>query len=297
MAARGMSAAAPATAAWVVVPPFADDKAWRAAVVKAAASAGRRVYDLDATLDAPPVEDPSAVLLTSDAARPMQAGAPAEALAGLMIDSGIRLDPDDDPAALSTDIIRMTDLVGRIALLPPKRIFRRKDFVDGPVEILPKLTLAAPDAVPERRLSPRHRAIADAVTLLDPTIPRAIWSPALFNYNSRVVAGGGLCAPDPTRRPRRLLAGPYIVLPAGRWRATYRLAFDQGGSRARFRVDWGGVEDYLSEEFRPGRAGVFEVVQDYVWTSPGPAEIRLILLEGVFDGQVVFSDAEISRVG
>lgn len=282
------------TASWVVVPPFRHDLAWRAAVVRAAEAAGRHVYDIDATPEVAPVGDPDAVLLTSDAFRPLQAGAPAEAVAGLMIEPSIRINPDEDPESLPQDIRLLTDLMGRMAALPPERIFRQRDFISGAVEILPKLTLSPPPAVHAPALSPRHQALTNAVALLDPASPEAIWAPELFNYNSRMGAGGGEL--DITGRPRCLLAGPYIVLPAGRWRATYKLKFDQRGSRARFRVDWGGVEDFLSEEFVPGRAGVFEIIQEYTWLTPSPAEVRVILLEGMFDGQMVFSGAEISRV-
>lgn len=283
-------------ASWVVVPPFRHDAAWRTAIVKAATSAGRHVYDMDAAPELAPVGDPNAVLLTCDASRPIQAGAPAEAVAGLMIEPGIRIDPEEDPNSLPQDIRLTTDLMSRVAMLQQDRIFRRKDFASGPVEILPQLILTPPPTVGEPVLSPRQQALTDAVALFDPASPKATWSPALFNYNSRRAAGGGFGELDLTGRPRCLLAGPYIVLPMGRWRATYRLTFDQGGSRARFRVDWGGVESFSSEEFVPGRAGAFELVQEYVWSSRAPAEIRVILLEGVFDGNVTFSGAEVSRV-
>lgn len=288
---------ASATAPWVVVPPFRHDAAWRAAVVEAAEAAGRRVYDLDVAPEVAPMGDAGAVLLTSDASLPVQAGAPAETVAGLMIGPGIRLDPNEDPDAPPQDIRVLTDLVGRMAILPPERIFRRRDFVAGAVEILPGLTLTPPPAVPEPPLSPRLQALTDAVALLDPLHPHATWAPDLFNYDSRSVAGGGRGELDLTGRPRFLLFGPYIVLPAGRWRATYRLTFDERGSRHRFRVDWGRVDDWLFEEFVPGRAGVFEITQEYTLSVPAPAEIRIILMEAVFDGRMTFSGAEISRIG
>lgn len=284
-----------ATASWVVVPPFRHDQAWRAAVIKAAEAAGRPVYDLDAAPEAAPMDDAGAVLLTSDASLPARAGAPAEAVAGL-IAPGIRLDPGEDPDALPQDIRILTDLISRMAILPPERIFRGRDFVAGAVEIIPGLALTPPAAVPEPLLSPRHQALTDAVALLDPLQPRATWAPDLFNYDSRSVAGGDRGDLDLTGRPRFLLFGPYIVLPTGRWRATYRLTFDERGSRHRFRVDWGRVEDWLFEEFVPGRAGVYEITQDYTLSAPAPAEIRIILMEAVFDGRVTFSGAEISRV-
>lgn len=281
---------------WIVIPPVRHDGAWRAAIEKAAAASGHQIYDMDIAPELAPIGDPKAILLTSDAARAVQAGVSAKAVAGLLIESGIRTDPREDPDSLPQDIRLNTELMSRLGLLRPDRIFRGRDFVSGPVEIFPQFVLSPPPTISEPLLSPRQQALADAVALFDPANPKATWSPALFNYNSRRVAGGNFGELDLTGRPRCLLAGPYIVLPAGRWRATYRLRFDPGGSRARFRVDWGGVESFLSEEFVPGRVGEFEIVQEYVWESPAPAEIRLILLEGVFDGRVAFSGAEVSRI-
>lgn len=285
-----------ATASWVVVPPFYDDAAWRAAVVEAAQTSGRRVHDLDIAPDAAPVSDPRTVILTADAAQAVQAGAPAEAIAGLMTGPGIRVDPGEDPDALPQHIRVLTSQIGQIGLLRPDRIFRRQDFAAGPVEIVPGLTVRSPTIPAEPQLSARLLAVTTAVELLDPARPRATWAPDLFNYNSRFVSGRTRGDLDLTGRPRCLLAGPYIVLPAGRWRATYRLTFDERASRVRFRVDWGGVEDFLSEEFVPGRPGVFEISQEYDWVEAGPAEVRIIVLEGVFDGRMTFSGALIERV-
>ena len=292
-----MSDPLPATASWVVVPPFHNDAAWRAAIVEAAQAAGRQMHDLDATPEGPTTYAPDVIVLTSDASRPLQAGAPAEAIAGLLTESGIRLDPHEDPEALPQYIRLLTEQIARLGQLPASRIFRRQDFAGGAVEILPGFMLTPPAASSKPPLTPRLRAVTDAVALLDPARPRATWAPDLFNYNSRVVAGGSRGDLDLTGRPRCLLAGPYIVLPAGRWRATYRLTFDDRGSRVRIRVDWGGVEQFLSEEFVPGQPGVFEITQEYDWLEDGPAEIRLILMEGVFDGRMTFSGAEIERIG
>lgn len=284
-----------ATSSWVVVPPFRHDAAWRHAIVEAAHAVGRQVHDFDSAPDAAPLHDSRVVMLTTDASQPVRAGVPAEAIAGL-IGPGLRLESGDDTDALPQNIRAYTDLVGRMALLRPDRIFRCQDFVTGAVEIIKGITLSAPRILGDPRLSPRLQAVDDAVQLLDPAVSHAIWAPELLNYNSRRISGGTSGELDLTGRSRCLIAGPYIVLPVGRWRATYRLTFDRTGSRSRFRVDWGGVHDFSSEEFVPGRAGIFEISQDYVWHDPGPAEIRVILLEGVFDGQMSFSGAEVSRI-
>lgn len=292
-----MRAVVAKTASWIVIPPFHHDAVWRTAVVEAAQAAGRRVHDFDAMPTGAPTQDPDVIILTADAAIPIQAGAPAEMIAGLLVNPGIRLDLDEDPDALPQHIRALTGLIAQIGLLPPERIFRRRDFASGAVEILPGFTLNSPTAPTSPPASPRLKAVASAVELLDPAHPQATWAPDLFNYNSRIVSGGSQGDLDLTGRSRCLIAGPYIVLPAGRWRATYRLTFDERGSQIRFRVDWGGVEAFLTEEFVPGRPGIFEITQEFDWAEPGPSELRLILLEGVFDGQVTFSGARIERIG
>ena len=297
MVARRVSSSSSSHARWIVVPPFRHDAAWRAAVASAVAEAGLRLHDLDADPQHAPLGDPKAVILTADANQPLAAGIPPEALAGLIAGPGMRLDGDEAPDALPRHVAVYTELMGRIDLLPAHRLFRNGDFASGAVEIFPGLRLHRPAIAPSTPLSPRLQALTEAVALLDPASPKAVWAPDLFNYDSRIVPGGTRGQLDLTGRPRFMITGPYITMPPGRWRATYRLTFDAKGSRPRFRVDWCGQTDFLSKEFVPGRPGVFEIVQDYVWTERSPSELRVVLMEGVFDGRMTFSAVEIERIG
>lgn len=293
-----MSRSSSANARWIIVPPFRHDDAWRTAVTTAVAEAGLHLYDLDAAPQGAPLHDHKAVILTADAHQAIAAGVAAEALAGLIAGPGMRLNGDEAPDALPAHIVALTELMARTDLLPADRLFRSADFASGPVEVLPGLKLHRPTLTPAKAsLSPRLHAVTEAVALLDPATPRATWSPDLFNYDSRTVPGGATGQLDLTGRPRFMISGPYITMPPGQWRATYRLTFDAKGSRPRFRIDWGGQADYVSEEFVPGRAGVFEIVQDYVWTERAVCELRVVVMEGVFDGRMTFSGAQIERIG
>lgn len=291
-----MSRTSSSTARWVVIPPILQQAACRVAVAKAVEAAGLRLHDLDASPDNPPFNESSVVILTSDASLAVQAGVAADAVAGLLVGYGVRNLPEGSPDELPQDIKAATALIGRIGLLPAERIFRSEDFASGPVEILRGLQISLPAVSASSSLSPHAKALRQAVAMLDPAHPRAIWAPELFSRNSRLISGGASSQFDLTGRPRFLISGPYIVMPAGRWRATYQLTFDQRGSRPRFRVDWGGVEDYVADEFVPGRAGVFQISQEYQWDEPGPAELRIMVMEGVFEGCMTFSGAEIVRI-
>jgi len=285
-------------ARWVVIPPFRHDTAWQAALATAVAEAGLTLHNFETASSDAPINDPQAVILTVDACQPLAAGVPAEALAGLLTGPGLHLEGDEAPDALPVHIATFSDLIGRIGLLPADRVFRAADFASGSVEVLSGVKLQRPNLAPVAPpLSPRLQAVSEAFALLDPARPQATWAPELFNYDSRTIPGGSPGQLDLTGRLRFMITGPYITLPPGRWRATYRLIFDKPGSRLRFRIDWGSQSDFVSEEFTPGRPGVFEIVQDYVWTERAPCELRVIVLEGVFDGRMTFSGAEIKRVG
>lgn len=290
-----MSYSVSGTVRWIVIPPFLNDAGYRAAVAAATEKAGLRLHDIDLDPTPPEIDGSDTVFLTADAHKALAAGVAAEALACIISDQGMRLLGDEDQDALPPHIAIFTDLMGRTGLLPQDRLFRDTDFVSGPIEILPGIRVERP-APGSTALSPRLQAVTRAVALLDPSSPTAFWAPELFNYDSRRIPGGKPGELDLTGRPRFMITGPYITLPAGRWRATYRLTFDAKGSRVRFRTDWGGQTDFISEEFTPGRPGVFEIVQEYEWKEPAPCELRVVVLEGVFDGRMTFSGAEISLI-
>ena len=284
-------------ARWIVVPPFRNDLIWREAVCRAAVGSGWRPHDFDLDPTNAPLDDPQAILLTADVQKALDAGASGETISAIISNPGIRFPEVDTAGAAHPHAAWLTDLMAKVSLLPSERIFRAADFTSGPVEVLAGVPIdAPPPSVGHETLSAHLNALTTAVALLDPAIPNARWEPDVFNYDSRSIPGGTRGELDLTGRPRFLISGPYITLPPGRWRAAYRLTFDQAGSRPRFRVDWGSQADYVSEEFVPNQAGVFEIVQDYVWKENAPAELRIIVLEGVFDGRLTFSGAEISRV-
>lgn len=292
-----MKTSASTTASWIVIPPFDHDTAWRAAAIKAIRASGRRAHDFEIAPTGVPTHDPEVVIVTADATQPIMAGAPTERIAGLITGAGVRLDLNEDPEALPHHIRALTAQIAQMGLLPPECLYRRADFAAGAVEILPGIMLQPPAVGSELAASPRRQALAEAVKLLDPATPQAFWSPDIFLYDSRIAPGGRPGDLDLTGRPRHLVSGPFIALPAGRWRATYRLTFDEKGGQLPFRLHWGRFEQLETEDFVPGRRGMFEIAQEFTWAEAAPAEIRITQLEGAFDGRMTFAGIEVSRVG
>jgi hypothetical protein len=152
-----------------------------------------------------------------------------------------------------------------------------------------------------------HRADAATVTpvattALDVylTVPpaagaRAIWPTDLFTYP----AGRTIDRPlqiDLTGRPRVLVFGPYIDLPAGNWRATIRISADPEGGRIRLRLEWGQGEGMTATSVTIRAPGHYAVSLEQGWLGQGPAEVRIWLEEASFGGRLTLVDVEVDRL-
>src|SRR5712664_2868998 len=61
---------------------------------------------------------------------------------------------------------------------------------------------------------------------------------------------------DLTGLNRILVFGPFVTLPAGRWRARIEFELCQDGAKRAFRIDFGGRDEFSKTPFRalgPGR--------------------------------------------
>jgi len=153
---------------------------------------------------------------------------------------------------------------------------------------IPELAVAAS--------TPRNRALLQAMAIYDQD--RLHWSPEVLDiYTHRQVSKKGAVTVDVTGKPRFLAHGPYITMPAGHWKAVIRLSSPAALCGKGYRADWGGVAEYSQLEFRPEKPGVYEIEMDWVWTTPAPCEIRLLVGEGVFDGDLDIHDIAITRIG
>lgn len=272
---------------WIVISPGRDHAAWCDAILAAAAQQGQQAVILSP--DAPTADGGIILCDDFDLARPSAA---AEDIAVLP------LEPFIDLTGCETDDeinVRVIDTSRKIitALNAEQAGLRFAATIDGHARLHDLLVTAPKGGEVEGSAKEEALARACAVYRND----KAQWSSAVFNFDPRNKVSGPTAGElDVTGRPRFLVSGPYLIMPAGGWRATIRLSFDHYLSRAGFRVDWGGVETYASHEFHPQRSGVFEVTLDYHWEGPASAELRLLVLEGVFHGAVTFHGATIEKL-
>ncbi|NBB64009.1 hypothetical protein GVN18_32610 [Pseudomonas sp. ODNR1LW] len=240
-----------------------------------------------------PVPENADIVLTSDLGLAEVERVPQGELTVVALPPSIDLERCGDPSGIPSHVLDVSRRI-EAAYAYSERL------VCGPqghfsISTLPEFSGLKNGGTFSRKLSIREAALQQAAEVF--VSGKAVWHPALFSYDDRNAQTGPTSGElDVTGRPRFLMSGPYLVMPAGVWQAKITLKFDSDASIRRFRVDWGGVEDYATCEFSPGRSGVFEVILTYVWDRPAPAEFRLLLLEGVFHGSVVFGSAEITRI-
>lgn len=278
---------------WLIIPPCADRNDWLAAVTPQAEAAGFSV--VSAKPDAKDAPIGKTLILSRDADEARKAGALPKDVAVILSDSGPLLpeiEVSDEPAQRHSAVRNASELTRRGHTFPPDRIFLAESFDGTPVEVLPGLKLLRPNASPP---SHRNRALKEAFSLY--ATAQSFWGCEVFDINAKAVRYDDERAVlDLTGRPRILIFGPYIVLPAGRWKAVVRLGFSTPAAKHLYRTDWGTQELYTSYEFRPGREGLFRIGFEYDWDRPAASEFRLLLLEGAFDGEVIFYGVEITRL-
>lgn len=123
------------------------------------------------------------------------------------------------------------------------------------------------------------------------------WPPELFSYDMREAERRErVQGMDVAGRARALVWGPYKRLAAGRWQATARFTVDRHSCRHTYRLEWGASRKYATYEFRPGRAGIFEVSAEHSLAAPIETELRIILTEGSLGGHFEFQGARVRRL-
>ncbi len=272
---------------WIVLPQLANRQDWIARLNEAAAAAGYVLHDWDESQafgDAPRV-----LLLTASADEARSRQADSNRIVAILDALDIFFPDEMEQAERHRVAHAASQGFAQATTLPPDRVFGPEDLAKGPIRLFPDLEVTRPHA-PSSVQGPM------ATALQFYTQGSAVWSGPVLTWQKPPTHAGGFSSLDLTGRPRIIVYGPYFDMPQGRWKAVFTLSVDDYASRYLFRADWGGIEDFISQEFRPQRPGVFEIEMVYDWATPGVCEFRLLVMEGVFHGEISLSDLVVSRV-
>ena len=120
------------------------------------------------------------------------------------------------------------------------------------------------------------------------------WPPERFRYDMREAdTRERVNRMEVADRHRDLVWGPPMVLPAGRWRATVRLAFDRWSCRHKYCFEFRAAQKHVKHEFTPGREGVFEFIAEHSWEKLATAEVRVRMIESSLGGLFEFQGAKV----
>lgn len=121
------------------------------------------------------------------------------------------------------------------------------------------------------------------------------WPIEIFSYHLSALIDGRQGSFDLTGRPKFLVSGPYLWMPAGTWTARIRFSIDDDASKRRFRLDWGGVAEWTEQHCTPDHSGTYEMDLTHTFVQAQACEVRLLITEGCFSGRAEFHGATISR--
>jgi hypothetical protein len=129
-------------------------------------------------------------------------------------------------------------------------------------------------------------------------LPPIIWERELFFLGDRPRerATGVI---DVTERARRLLDGPYIMLPPGSWAQSLSLLFSRETTEHDFLLEVIVDRPISSRTIRPQAEGILEVSLAFALeaTTDHPIAIRLSTQRAAFDGTVVVVRAVLTTDG
>jgi hypothetical protein len=129
-------------------------------------------------------------------------------------------------------------------------------------------------------------------------LPPIIWERELFFLGDRPRerATGVI---DVTGRARRLLDGPYIMLPPGSWALSLNLLFSRETTEHDFLLEVIVDRPISSRTIRPQAEGILEVSLAFALeaTTDHPIAIRLSTQRAAFDGTVVVLRAVLTTDG
>lgn len=105
------------------------------------------------------------------------------------------------------------------------------------------------------------------------------------------------CPPviDVTGPARILLYGPYVVLPAGRWRATLHFEICEDAARKTYAFQFGAAPELVESVVRLDQ-GARAVVIEAQMTKPANVEVRVSMLRAAFHGAFRWRGVQIEQL-
>jgi cytochrome c5 len=127
--------------------------------------------------------------------------------------------------------------------------------------------------------------------------PRIVWASGLFFLGDRP-SEPAADSVDVTGRARRLIDGPYIVLPPGAWALSLAATFSRAAAEHEFRVEVCAGRPLATGMIRPQQEGHAELNLDFAVddASDEPIAIRVSSVRAVFDGAIAELRATLTRV-
>ncbi len=144
-----------------------------------------------------------------------------------------------------------------------------------------------------------HPSVSESpLAIFDDTAPgtSATWHPRWFVYTHGYE--GSVDAPllDMTGRMRPIVHGPYIRLPAGRWRVDLDFTVDPERAHAPLLFEWGAGVEFCRIMTEIRHRGAYSVGLDRIWPEPDAAQLRIWPAHPVFEGKLGFHGCRVSRV-
>lgn len=158
---------------------------------------------------------------------------------------------------------------------------------------LPGIGHVEPPPASSQPLNPHAQALGIYSALPPAHGACAALAAELFRFDERA---GGLPQLDITGRARILVWGPYLTVPAGRWRLKAIFSVCRDAARQPLRFEFGQGEDVEQLSSTPGHPGRYEAVLTRTFMMKATLELRLWLMRPAFHGRLTFHCAELTRL-
>ena len=285
MTATGEPQAMPALC--ILVTPSAAGTAWRQALTLRAVQLGWPVHDTGLVQDFP-----SAGLVFAHSFAEMDSFG---AVPRIVLTDTSAGDPDDPslPASTEAIMIRSQSLAeAESAAINGASVLNAARYV---LQFPAMGTIERPEGMPYR-IDP---SVAESpLAVFDDRTPgtRATWLPRWFSYPGGYAGSPEQPLIDLTGKMRPIIYGPYICLPAGRWRVDLEFTVDPERAHAPLLFEWGFGNDYCRVVTEIRHRGRYAVSLDRVWPQADAAQLRIWTAHPVFQGQFGFGGCRVTRM-